>query len=139
MTVSLHGDSGAVIKVSLITTRFSELSPYKSGWRWGAEASPLSEALPLVAVTDLDVRYNGERIFVPLSAFADLANPHDLQLTQTPQGFSLKIVGGDAAVGYTARLDFSEDRILLRRVEHGEFPEVVWEEITFSFHSGEIF
>ena len=105
---------------------------FSKAYMWGGdEASPPKKIIKVITVLR-----NGQTIFIPLSAYADLGDPRKIILAKLPaHGFRLIINGGDAAGSYGAMLDFKKSDIFHRKVVSGEFPKQVWEETTFSFNN----
>jgi hypothetical protein len=123
---------GASDSVSVLVETIEPSSDfaYSKAYAWGGdETTP-----PKKIIKTITVLKNGQNLFIPLSAYADLGNPNKISLSKLPRGFRLTISGGDAAGSYDARLDFKKNEISRRRVASGEFPKEVWEETTFSFN-----
>jgi hypothetical protein len=74
-------------------------------------------------VTDFKVTYKGEDVYVPMSAYGDLSNIHQIELEPAFDDAILRIEGGDAHEGYRCRMTFMAGLITSRHLEHGEFPE----------------
>jgi hypothetical protein len=116
-------------KEVLIRVEITE--PAKEGcanWRWGAEGN-----CPKRAIAGLEALVDGQEIFVPRSAFADLGSPRTVSVTPTRSGFELNIDGGDAGASYTAILEFRGCLLRSRRVEGKSFADSAWEKTRFSF------
>jgi len=122
---------GTTVKAELRTIKVTPKYPYKHAFMWGGDET----AVPKTVITAIDVRIGSEKIFVPLSAYSDLGDPHQTSLENMEHGFKLIITGGDAAVSYKAVLVFDKENIQRRKVTHGEFPDEVWEETVYSFIS----
>lgn len=106
------------------------LSAYGSPSLWGAE-----QGRPASVIVKLDVRIDKQKIYIPFSAFADLANPTNIALAQSGNDVVLLVNGGDGADAYTAELVFQQGRYLKRRrVVNGSFPDKAWEETRYSFN-----
>lgn len=120
-----------VVSVSVETIVPPNDYTYSKAYMWGSdETSP-----PKKIIKAITVLRSGQTFFIPLSTYADLANPRNFLLEKLPaQGFRLTINGGDAAGSYSAMLDFKKDEISRRKVVSGEFPKEVWEETIFSFN-----
>lgn len=112
-----------VVLVGLPSTQHS------SGWMWGADTSNAG-----VSVLDVAAKIGKESVFVPLSAYSDLANPSEIALVEQGKIHVLIIKGGDASTAYKASLSFKDGNIFARRVESGEFPDEVHEETTYHFN-----
>ena len=76
-----------------------------------------------------------KKVFVPLSAYSDLANPSNLVLKTNQNSFNLIIYGGDAGCSYKAELLFENSYIKARKVSHEEFPDEVWEKTEYHFNT----
>ena len=120
-----------LVSVTIETIELPNGYAYSKAYMWGGdETFPPKKIIRAIAVLK-----NGEPIFIPLSAYADLGNPRKISLKKLPShGFRLIISGGDAAGSYNATLDFNKNEISRRKVVSGEFPKEVWEETTFSFN-----
>lgn len=81
---------------------------------WGSQFAP-----PKQYISSLGVTVDGRAVWVPLSAFCDLANARHLQFEETTADkslvtFQITLSGGWKAATYTAVLEFNE-RVLERR------------------------
>lgn len=110
-------------------------------WHWGSD-----EECPTNILGSLSVTWAGKKLFVPISAFGDLALVRAETIAIEPQsgGFTLSIRGGDAALSWFAVLEFGgeverEQPYIVRRiVRHGAFSDEVWEETRYKFHSSPV-
>lgn len=119
------------VSVSVETIEPPYEFPYSKSYTWGGD----DMTSPKRIIKKVTVLRNGQSLFIPLSAYADLGNLRKISLLKiSSRGFRLTISGGDAAGSYDAMLDFKKDAISRRRVVSGEFPKEVWEETTFSFN-----
>lgn len=122
-------------KISVVaTTGSGGKCANASDWQWGADGCPTT------ILYSLTVRRADQRLWVPVSAYLDLAEVTKLQIAPVGSGFEVKLFGGDAGTSYSAVLVFDtiQDVTLLRRrvVRSGEFPAEAWEETTYSFNLG---
>lgn len=99
-----------------------------AGWRWGSEGE-----CPRLAIVGLAVAVDGEDIFVPRSAFADLGSPRSVTLRTRANSFDVIVEGGDAATSYTATLTFTQTALTRRKVFGNEFRQTAWDETKYSF------
>lgn len=131
LKASLAVTTSDLVNVSIETIEPSKNYIFSQAYMWGGdETSP-----PKTIIRAITVLRNGQSIFVPLSAYADLGKPTILTLAKlSGHGFRLTITGGDAAGSYRALLDFKNSEISRRKVVSGEFPKEVWEETTYSFN-----
>lgn len=102
--------------------------PFTQGYRWGTEVRP-----PDAVVTAVHIRVGDREIFVPLSAYADLADPSSISIHVAPKSASLSIRGGDASTSYDATLTFAGSFVTRRVVRNRAFPESAWEETRYSY------
>jgi hypothetical protein len=102
--------------------------PFRQGYRWGAETSR-----PESIVTAIEIGVGPNTVFVPLSSYADLANPRSISLQGKGPAYRLSISGGDASVAYEAVLTFTKSYVTRRRVMNSSFPDSAWEESRYSY------
>lgn len=121
------------IHVFIETVELSRGHFHEKAFMWGGdENSPPKKVIKRIEIIR---NYRKQKIFIPLSAYADLGNPKSISLLVLPTSrFRLVIVGGDAAGAYSAILEFKKNEILSRRVISGEFPKEVWEKTVYSFN-----
>lgn len=123
-------ENGGIIKVTIKTTNYYPGFPYSNGFIWGAD----EYEKPRLLITDIEILLKDTKIFVPLSAYCDLANPSQVELKViNHNSFSLIIYGGDAGVSYITELIFKDQKIKSRKVAHGEFPNEAWEKTEYHF------
>jgi hypothetical protein len=120
---------GKPILVSVRTVPYANFLPDK-GW-WGTVDDGADR--PKTVIHSVSVRDAGIEVWIPLSAYCDLADPNDIRFQREGKGFVLLLRGGDAAGSYQAEWHFADSRLQRRRVAHGEFPDQVWEETRYSF------
>lgn len=120
---------GKTLKVEIQASQYSSSFPYRTGWRWGVEGTE-----PKSVLTRLDVYLGQEPLFIPVSAYSDLANARTASLLVRGRTYVITINGGDAAGSYRAELHFDGAYIRKKRVVHGEFPDQAWEETTYAFN-----
>lgn len=128
-TITKHV-AGGDLKVTVKTSKTGG-SPFKEGFRWGGENS----AAPSTLITSVSVQSGADRLFVPLSAYSDLGDPHRISIKTNGADFELAIAGGDAGVAYNAFLVFEKGWLIRRRVAHGEFPDEAWEETKYAYNT----
>jgi hypothetical protein len=106
-------------------------------WVWGSDQECPEQFVSSVAVT-----WASRPIFVPASAYLDLASVRSATINPSKNGFTITLKGGDAATSYSAVLQFAGNPLGTggflagRVVRSGEFPEDAWEETTYHFHGG---
>jgi hypothetical protein len=129
-SLALGASDLASVSVGIIEPQHGYI--YAKAYMWGGdETSP-----PKTVINAITVLRNSQKVFIPLSAYADLGNPRNISLERlAAHGFRLTISGGDAAGSYTAILDFHKTAISRRKVVSGEFPKEVWEQTIFSFNN----
>lgn len=132
-TVSLNKNQAGEINASITTLNISSEYPYDRSSMWGGDEE--SQAFPKKIIHSISVVKNKQKIFVPLSAYADLGDPNYAELKSlTTKKFQLIISGGDAAGSYKATMEFENNEILKRKVVSGEFPNDAWEETQYKFN-----
>jgi hypothetical protein len=103
-------------------------------WSWGAD-----QQCPRSAVSLLTVECESKSVFIPVSAYADLAAVSSVKLLQASHGFKLEIRGGDAASSYNAVLEFvwnqktSLAQLRRRVVRNNEFPDEAYEATDYKY------
>jgi hypothetical protein len=119
------------VNVVIHVYNYIEKLPYSKSWQWGVE-----RINPKYVIGEIDIKIGNMKIFVPLSAFMDLANPREAKLENIDNdGFKLSISGGDAATSYIADLYVKGGFVQKRKVMHGEFPEESYELTVYSHNS----
>ena len=97
--------------------------------QWGVETEP-----PKSILTSMSITIGSKDVFVSQSAYCGLANPYEICLTENNKGFSITIFGGQTAASYKAEIIVQDGYIQRRKVSHGEFPNVAWEETVYSYN-----
>ncbi len=119
---------GVPIEVEIFTMKYTKDMPYNYGSSWGAD----EYVPPKRIITDLNIKYGGKEVFVPLSVYSDLTSSRKYSIQTIKNGFYLIIVGGDAGVSYKAEIIAGVRNVKKRTVRHGEFPDESWEETVYS-------
>jgi hypothetical protein len=126
--------AGSTVRVTLLMRPGKPCTNPRS-WIWGADQDCPDEVVAVVAV-----KWDNRDVFVPASAYSDLAVIQDLRIeSKEPNRALVTIRGGDAGTAYTATLLFVNDRpkarvrLLERAVRSGEFPEETWEQTSYHF------
>ena len=91
-------------------------------------------------IKNIKIKINNRVSFLRLSSFADIFNLSKLSIdAKNKNEILVKLGGGDASTSYDAVLTFDNEGYLnKRRVEHGEFPNVAFEETKYSYNRGEL-
>ncbi len=97
------------------------------GW-WGAPDSGRVNVISAVKAFRAE-----QRLSLPPSVFAGLADAHDFTLRQTGRGMELVIVGSDAGKSWKGVFLFNRPGILERTIRSGEFPDLVNERTTYRY------
>jgi len=107
-------------------------------WLWGSDLQCPKQVIGSLAIT-----WGEQELFIPASAYMDLAAVYHLAIEPASQGFTVNIRGGDASTSYRAVLEFEGvpvpdiAGVLKRRiVRSGEFPGDAWEETRYTFNTG---
>jgi hypothetical protein len=120
---------GLPVEATLRFLTVKENFPYQNGWFWGSDA----DFSPSTMLVSVDLQVGKERILIPFSSYADLAMVKSALLETTPNGFDLRIHGGEGAASYDAILDFEGRHLQSRTVTLREFPKQRWETTRYSF------
>lgn len=86
---------------------------------------------PCSIVDCMDISVNGKPIFVPRSAFSDLADLNEVTIKIEKKKIIIKIIGGDASESYIVKIDLNSERIIHRSLVSGEFPDEILEETIY--------
>lgn len=78
---------------------------------------------PCSIVDWIGISVNGNPLFVPRSAFADLADLNDATISATKKGWVLTLDGGDASEGYIVKITFGANEVMLRTLASGMSPD----------------
>ena len=120
---------GTRIEVAVHLLSEGSTIPYKGGF-WGAEDVQPHRVIQRLIATPAD----GLQLYMPLSAFADLADPDSVVFAKAANDstFAFTLCGGRAPRKYRATLTCNQSRVLFRRVVDVRDPEDFWEETRFS-------
>jgi hypothetical protein len=80
---------------------------------------------PCSVVDYIDINVNGKSIFVPRSAFSDLADLNSAEIYASKESATLMLFGGDASESYTLKILFNAERVKGRILIAGEFGDVL--------------
>ena len=97
---------------------------------WGGDET----RMPSSVLAEMNIKIEGDKIFIPLSAFSDLGNPKQIFIESNKDEFAIIINGGGSSTSYKAILIFKDKYITKRKVILSEFPDQVWEETNYSFN-----
>jgi hypothetical protein len=75
---------------------------------------------PCGIVDRIQISVNGKRLFVPRSAFCDLADLNRTEISVEINGSTLRLEGGDGAESFIAKIEFDATQVKRRTVEGGE-------------------
>ena len=75
---------------------------------------------PCSIVDRIEISVSGKPVFVPRSAFCDLADLSRADISVAKDGATLKLAGGDGAESFIVKIDFDAKRVKRRTVEGGE-------------------
>ena len=133
---TLAHQTGIIVRISTRAVVDSCLEP--ASVPWGVGYGDLQQRIwRLLVVVGRDT------VYMPLSAYVNLANPRILNILPLRAGrgrspaFRVRVEGGDAAESYVATWDIEEHWLKLKKVVSGESPEVAWEETRYSFFKEE--
>ncbi|KJV37314.1 hypothetical protein VI08_00410 [Luteibacter yeojuensis] len=86
---------------------------------------------PCSLVDDIDIRVQGERIWVPKGAYLGLADVTSATVSGAGATSSLTLNGGDASEAYIATLDFDRARVTGRSIAPATEPGKPLEKTTY--------
>jgi hypothetical protein len=118
-----------LIKITVNTTKYSPKYPYQDGLLWGTDLYDR----PRSFISRIKIMIGKEQVYVPLSAYCDLADPDKILLETKLNSFSLIIYGGGEALFYKCELFFENLTIKFKKIALVGFPDEVWEKIEYSF------
>ena len=96
------------------------------GSMWGIDGG-----YPSSKVVNFSININGEKVYLPKKAYFDLCHLSAIKIDEKDGNIFLHVRGGDAAGSYRAKFTFRKNKLEERIVRMGEFPDQVWEKITF--------
>jgi len=97
----------------------------------GSKQESLTKSDELLA--RLSTTFETKQVFIPASAYRDLANVADITFLTRNGKSILQITGGDASSSYTSELIFSGGVLLSKKVIANGFPDQAYEETVYSF------
>ena len=86
---------------------------------------------PCSIVDRLDILVNGARLFVPRSAFCDLADVNKAEVKVGEKGAFLRLEGGDGAEAFIVKVEFDKTRVKRRTVAAGESADQLLQETNY--------
>lgn len=86
---------------------------------------------PCSVVDRLDILVNGTRLFVPRSAFCDLADVNKAEIKFSAGAAFLRLEGGDGAEAFIVKVEFDKTRVKRRTVAAGESADQLLQETNY--------
>ncbi len=86
---------------------------------------------PCSVVDDIEIFVNGKPIFVPRSAFCDLADLNTAEIRIEQKKSILTLNGGDASESYIVKIDFDAERVKSRRLSSSMAPDKLLQETVY--------
>ena len=128
--LSAHID-GVTVSVLVESNKLDRCYYAQAAFVWGAE-----NECPDQYIREMGITVNGRLFFVPLSVFADLANPTKLSIRRgkVSTHFEITLQGGDAGTSYIAIISLREQAVLGRKVVSKEFPKEAYETTTYRWN-----
>jgi hypothetical protein len=77
---------------------------------------------PCSGVDGIDIIVNGSSLFIPRSAFSDLADLNDAELKVGGNNYFLRLGGGDASEAYITMIEFDATMVKRRTLGSGTEP-----------------
>lgn len=78
---------------------------------------------PCSIVDRLDISVNGTSLFVPRSAFCDLADLNKAEIKVDEKGLSLRLYGGGASESYVVKIEFNAAEVKRRTLSSTVLPD----------------
>ena len=100
----------------------------EKNWRWGADSQN-----PSLRLESFSVKFLGQEVQIPLSAFIDLGDPKKIELRGRKDSLAVHIYGGETSTFYEAILYFYLGRLTNKKVCATEFPTESCEKTEYSF------
>lgn len=89
---------------------------------------------PCSIVDSIDIAVNGKPIFVPRSAFCDLADLDIVEVEIKQKNVLMKLFGGDASESYIAIIEFDANCVKRRTISSSMLPDRKSEETIYYLH-----
>lgn len=128
VTVAAKGETtlsskltGAEVRVKIRTHELTNGTPSEP--MRPRDSSCTMSRFPCSPVDSLEIMIGGKGIFVPRSAFADLADVNQAELSMEKGKPLLTLIGGDASESYIVKIKFTASHVTYRSLTSGEFPE----------------
>jgi hypothetical protein len=128
VAVSSKGDTvlssklaGADVRVKIRTHELANGTPSEP--MRPPDSSCTMSRFPCSPVDSIEIMVGGKEIFVPRSAFADLADVNQAELSIEKSNLVLKLIGADASESYIVKIKFTPSHVTYRSLTSGEFPE----------------
>lgn len=124
-------NKGITVRITKTPYRKDLPNGFGKGSWWGTD-----DSFPEYVITNIEVRINGSKIFMPLSTYGDLSDPTECYLKSIPKGVVIVINGGDTAGAYEADIIIKDYFVQEKKVKLLEFPDETWQDIKYSFPKG---
>jgi hypothetical protein len=126
ITKTLKLPDGATFVVTISVGKWRS-DPYKKAQLWGAWGKTPTTVIALVAASR-----NKDQLYVPFSSYADLADPHTVELRLKGNNVELEITGAGEGDSYHAVLVFTKGKyVSSRRVVASVMPNDAREETKY--------
>jgi len=125
-------DSSARARVKVeIKTHEIDIGKPSDNYPKSKESSCTYSKYPCSLVENIKVFVGGNQVFVPRSAFADLADLNAAEVGLRTNGWVLALFGGDASEAYVARIYFNAKEVKRRVLVSALSPNIPLEETTY--------
>ncbi len=126
--VATHGDTTISATIdkwnarATITTHEVQIGKPSDGRPEVIQSSCTYSRYPCSVVDRLQITVNGNALFIPRSAFCDLADLNDAEIVSGTNGLILRLGGGDASEAYIVKIEFDGTRVTRRTLSSGTLP-----------------
>jgi hypothetical protein len=126
VTKTLKLPDGAAFTVTISVGKWRS-DPYKNASLWGAWGRTPKTVVALVSAS-----LNKKPLYVPFSSYADLADPHTVEVRLKGNNVELEIGGSSGGLRYNAILVFAKGKyVSSRRVVDSDMPKDAREETKY--------
>lgn len=126
--VKAQGETVAVATADKLTVRVTiktheiQIGKPSDGRPAVIESNCTYSKYPCSIVDRVDITVNGNALFIPRSAFCDLADLNIATINVSEKRSVLMLYGGDASESYSVEIEFDATQVRRRTLSSGELP-----------------